>query len=341
MLRNNVAIDLGTANVLVYVQGRGIVIREPSVVAVRSDSRREVLAVGEEAKQMLGRTPGDIVAVRPLRDGVIADFDVTEAMLRYFLNKALQKRSLFTLAPYVVICVPCGVTDVEKRAVKDATLRAGAWDALIAEEPMAAAIGAGMPVAEPCGNMVVDIGGGTSEVAVMSLGGIVVAESLRVGGVKMDEDIQAYVKRAYNLLIGERTAEEIKINIGSAVETRHITSMEIRGRDLTNGLPVTVEITSDEVREALRESVDAIIEAIKSTLEKTPPELAADIMERGIMLTGGGALLQGLDILIYHETGISAVASDRALDCVALGAGRIVEEYETLRRSQRKSRANR
>ena len=233
------------------------------------------------------------------------------------------------------------MTDVEKRAVKDATLRAGAWDALIAEEPMAAAIGAGMPVAEPCGNMVVDIGGGTSEVAVMSLGGIVVAESLRVGGVKMDEDIQAYVKRAYNLLIGERTAEEIKINIGSAVETRHITNMEIRGRDLTNGLPVTVEITSDEVREALRESVDAIIEAIKSTLEKTPPELAADIMERGIMLTGGGALLQGLDILIYHETGISAVASDRALDCVALGAGRIVEEYETLRRSQRKSRANR
>jgi len=312
------------------------VIREPSVVAVRAENRREVLAVGEAAKHMIGRTPEDILAMRPLKDGVIADIDATEIMLQYFLSKALQRHSLFSAAPDVVICVPCGVTDVERRAVKDATLNAGAHDVFIADEPMAAALGAGLPVGEPVGSMIVDIGGGTSEVAVISLGGIVAAQSLRVGGVKMDEAIASYAKRRYNLLIGDQTAEDVKINIGSAVEPRYNTSMQVRGRDLGNGMPLTVEISAVEVYEALREPVAAILECIRATLEQTPPELSADVMEHGITLSGGGSLLQGLDILIYRETGITAAVAENPLDCVALGAGRIVHALPRLRSSRRR-----
>jgi len=337
-LRNSVAVDLGTANVLVHVEGRGIVLREPSVVAVRADNRREVVAVGEAARQMIGRTPEDIVAMRPLKDGVIADIDATEVMLQYFLSKALQRGGLFTFAPDVVICVPCGVTDVERRAVKDATYNAGAHDVVIADEPMAAALGAGLPVAEPVGSMIVDIGGGTTEVAVISLGGIVSAQSLRVGGVKMDEAITSFCRRQYNLLIGDQTAEDIKVNIGSAIEPRYNTSMQVRGRDLGNGMPLVIELTAAEVHEALQEPVYEILEAIRSTLENTPPELSADVMEHGITLSGGGAMLQGLDLLIYRETGINAVIAENPMDCVALGAGRILHALPRLRTRRREMR---
>lgn len=333
----DIAIDLGTANVLTYVKGKSIVSREPSVVAIRNDGSREILAVGSEAKAMIGRTPGNIIAFRPLQDGVIADFEVTEAMLRYFIKKALHD-SFSLMKPFVVICVPYGVTEVERRAVEDAARSAGARDAFLVEEPMAAAIGAGLPVQEPVGTLVVDIGGGTTEVAVISLGGIVTCRSIRIGGDKMDEAIVNYMKHDHNVAIGDRTAEEIKINIGSAYQSKDELSMEIRGRDLLDGLPVTMRVTSRGIYTALREPVSAIIEAIKQTLEMTPPELSADIMERGIVLTGGGALLSGLDILVNRETGIPCYVAENPMDCVVLGSGKIVEEIDILRDIEEKAK---
>lgn len=329
LFAKDIGIDLGTANTLVHVKGKGIIIREPSVVAINKKSN-EVLAVGDAAKNMIGRTPGNIVAIRPMKDGVIADFDVTQTMLKYFIKKALSK-GIFG-KPRVVICVPSGVTEVEKRAVEEATIQAGAKEAYLIEEPMAAAIGATLPVEEPSGSMVVDIGGGTSEVAVISLGGIVTSKSLRIAGDELDEAIVHYVKKEYNLMIGERTAEEIKMNIGAAYPKPKEETMEIRGRDLITGLPKNLTITSSEITEALKEPINAIVDSIKYTLEKTPPELAADIMDRGIMLTGGGALLSGLDKLIRDETGMPVSIADKPLDCVAIGAGKVLEEIETLKK---------
>jgi rod shape-determining protein MreB len=324
-MTKDMGIDLGTANTLVYIKGQGIVVREPSVVAIRDDSK-EVLAVGEEAKKMIGRTPGNIVAIRPMKDGVIADFDVTESMLSYFIQKAAAKKGV--VSPRIAICVPFGVTEVEKKAIEEAARQAGARDAYLIEEPMAAAIGAGLRVEEPEGNMVVDIGGGTTEIAVISLGGIVTAKSIRIGGDEFDESIVAYVKKEYNLMIGERTAENVKISIGSTFKDDQDVNMQIRGRDLISGLPKTIEISSTEVRDALKEPIGQIVDAIKSTLEKTPPELASDIMENGIMLTGGGALLRGLDKLIKQETGMPVHIADSPLDCVALGTGKSVEDQD-------------
>nr|WP_200787874.1 rod shape-determining protein [Asaccharospora irregularis] len=324
-MTKDMGIDLGTANTLVYIKGQGIVVREPSVVAIRDDSK-EVLAVGEEAKKMIGRTPGNIVAIRPMKDGVIADFDITQAMLSYFIQKAAAKKGV--VSPRIAICVPFGVTEVEKRAIEEAARQAGARDAYLIEEPMAAAIGANLKVEEPEGNMVVDIGGGTTEIAVISLGGIVTAKSIRIGGDEFDEAIVSYVKKEYNLMIGERTAENVKISIGSTFKEDQETNMEIRGRDLISGLPKTMEISSTEVREALKEPISSIVDAIKSTLEKTPPELASDIMENGIMLTGGGALLRGLGKLVTQETGMSVQIAENPLDCVALGTGKSVEDQE-------------
>lgn len=331
----DMGIDLGTANTLVFVKGRGVIIREPSVVAIDKFSK-QVLAVGEEAKKMIGRTPGNIVAIRPLKDGVIADFDVTQEMLKYFIRKATQKKSLFQ--PRVVVCVPSGVTEVEKRAVEEATIQAGAKDAFLIEEPMAAAIGAGLPVQEPTGSMVVDIGGGTTEVAVISLGGIVTSKSIRVGGDELDNYIVNYVKKEYSLMIGERTAEEVKIKIGSALDSNELGSMDIRGRDLVSGLPKTIEISSKEINEALKEPVNNIIDAIKSTLEKTPPELSSDVMETGIILTGGGALLHNLDKLVTIETGIPVRVAENPLDCVALGTGKALDSIEILKKTSNKYR---
>jgi rod shape-determining protein MreB len=327
----DMAVDLGTANTLVYVRGRGIVLSEPSVVAI-DQSTSEVYAVGLEAKRMLGRTPGTISAIRPLKDGVIADFDVTEQMLRHFIQKVHQHRFAH---PRVVVCVPSGVTGVEKRAVEEATLSAGARQAYLIEEPMAAAIGAGLPVAEPTGNMIVDIGGGTTEVAVISLGGIVVSQSLRVGGDEMDEAIINHIKREYKLLIGQQTAEEIKLEVGSSFALKDEVQAEVRGRDMLTGLPKTVILSSEEVRHALDEPVLQIIEAIKSTLDKTPPELAADIMDRGIVLAGGGSLLQGLDQRIRQETHMPTHLAESPLTCVAVGSGRSLEEFDAMRSSQR------
>ncbi len=326
----DMGIDLGTANTLVYVRGRGIVVREPSVVAIQEDTR-QVLAVGQEAKQMIGRTPGNIIAIRPLKDGVIADFDVTQSMLKYFIRRAYPKKSLF-FQPRVVVGVPSGVTEVEKRAVEEAALQAGAKEAYLIEEPMAAAIGAGLPVEEPTGSMVVDIGGGTTEIAIISLGGIVTSKSIRIGGDELDEAIIQYIKKEYSLMIGERTSEEIKLKIGSAYPKGKEGKLAIRGRDLVSGLPKTLEISSTEIMDALHEPVNAIVDAIKYTLEKTPPELASDIMEFGIMLTGGGALLDGLDRLVRRETGMPVKIAEEPLDCVALGTGKTIEEIETLRR---------
>jgi len=326
----DMGIDLGTANTLVYVRGKGIVVREPSVVAIQEDTK-QVLAVGQEAKQMIGRTPGNIIAIRPLKDGVIADFDVTQSMLKYFIKRAYPKKSLF-FAPRVVVGVPSGVTEVEKRAVEEAALQAGAKEAYLIEEPMAAAIGSGLPVEEPTGNMVVDIGGGTTEIAIISLGGIVTSKSVRVGGDELDEAIVQYIKKEYSLMIGERTAEDIKLNIGSAFPKNVDDKMSVRGRDLVSGLPKTLNITSSEILEALKEPINTIIDAIKYTLEKTPPELASDIMEFGIVLTGGGALLNGLDKLVRKETGMPVRIAEDPLDCVALGTGKTIEEIETLRR---------
>jgi len=322
-------VDLGTANTLVYVRRVGIVLREPSVVAKRLDSG-QVLAVGEEAKRMIGRTPGDIVATRPLRDGVIADFDTTASMLTYFIRKAANGR--MWIRPRVVVGIPSGCTEVEKRAVIDATLQAGARDAYLIEEPMAAAIGAGLPVSDPIGSMVVDIGGGTTEVAVIALGGIVASRSIRVAGDEQDEAIIQYSRRAYNLLIGERSAEEIKIAIGSAYPGREESAVDVRGRDLVSGLPRTVRMTSSEIREAMAEPVQAIVDAVKQTLERTPPELAADIIDRGIILVGGGALLRGMDRLLAEETGMPVSLTDDPLAAVVMGTGRTLEELETLKK---------
>ena len=324
-MTKDMGIDLGTANTLVYIKGQGIVVREPSVVAIRDDSK-DVLAVGEEAKRMIGRTPGNIVAIRPMKDGVIADFDITQSMLSYFIQKAAAKKGV--VSPRIAICVPFGVTEVEKRAIEEAARNAGAKDAFLIEEPMAAAIGAGLRIEEPEGNMVVDIGGGTSEIAIISLGGIVTAKSIRLGGDELDEAIVNYVKKEYSLMIGERTAEDVKIKIGSAYKEGDEIEMEIRGRDLISGLPKTMQISSSEVRDALRDPVNSIVDGIKSTLEKTPPELASDIMENGIMLTGGGALLKGLDKLVKEETGMPVKIAENPLDCVAIGTGKSVEDQE-------------
>ncbi|TCO79986.1 rod shape-determining protein [Marinisporobacter balticus] len=330
MFSKDMGIDLGTANTLVYVRGKGIVVREPSVVAIQLDTK-EVLAVGQEAKQMIGRTPGNIVAIRPLKDGVIADFDITQSMLKYFIKRAYPKKTLFS-APRVVVGVPSGVTEVERRSVEEAAVQAGAKEAYLIEEPMAAAIGAGLPVEQPTGSMVVDVGGGTTEIAVISLGGIVTSRSVRVGGDELDESIVQYIKKEYSLMIGERTAEEIKVTIGSAFPKVKEEKMAIRGRDLVSGLPKTLTISSTEILEALHEPINVLIEAIKYTLEKTPPELSADIMEQGIMLTGGGALLDGFNKLIQKETGMPVHIAEEALDCVALGTGKTIEEIETLKR---------
>ncbi len=329
LFSRDIGIDLGTANTLVHIRGKGIVIKEPSVVAINNNTNK-VLSVGNDAKQMIGRTPGNIVAIRPMKDGVIADFNVTSAMLRYFIKAAMSNGGFGK--PRVVICVPSGVTEVEKRAVEEATLQAGAKEAYLIEEPMAAAIGAKLPVEEPSGSMVVDIGGGTSEVAVISLGGIVASKSLRVAGDEMDEAIVQYIKKEYNLLIGERTAEQVKMTIGAAVRYPDEKTMQICGRDLLTGLPKDITITSIEIAEALSEPVNSIVDAIKLTLEKTPPELAADIMDRGIMLTGGGALLNGFDTLLREETGISVNIAEDPLDCVVMGTGKVLEEIETLKR---------
>ena len=323
----DMAVDLGTANTLVYVRGRGVVLNEPSVVAINQTSGG-ILAVGAEAKKMIGRTPGNIVAIRPLKDGVIADFDTTERMLRYFIQKVHRRRHL--AKPRIVVCVPSGITGVEQRAVKDAGYAAGARKVYIIEEPMAAAIGSGLPVHEPTGNMVVDIGGGTTEVAVISLGGIVTAQSIRIGGDELDNAIIQYVKKEYSLLLGERTAEEIKMAIGSAFPIPDEPHAEIRGRDLVSGLPKTIVVSAEEIRKALEEPVNQIVDAVKTTLDKCPPELSGDIMDRGIVLTGGGALLKGLDERLKHETGMPILIADNPLDSVAMGSGKCVEEFEAL-----------
>ncbi len=326
----DMGIDLGTANTLVHVKGKGIVLREPSVVAIERDTG-EVLSVGDEAKKMIGRTPGNIVAIRPMKDGVIADFDVTQTMLKYFIRKAMNTRAF--VRPRVVVGVPSGVTEVEKRAVIDAAQQAGAREAYLIEEPMAAAIGAGLPVEEATGNMVVDIGGGTTEIAVISLGGIVTSKSIRVGGDEMDTSIVQYIKKLYNLMIGERTAEEIKIKIGTAIITpKTEKTLEIRGRDLLSGLPKNLTIQSAEIRDALADPVEKIVTAVKTTLENTPPELAADIMDHGIMMTGGGALLSNIDKLIAAETGMPVLIADDPLSCVGEGTGRSLEDLNLLKR---------
>ena len=323
----DMAVDLGTANTLVYVRGKGIVLNEPSVVAVNQDTGG-ILAVGIEAKKMIGRTPGNIVAIRPLKDDVIADFDTTERMLRYFIQK-VHKRS-YLAKPRIVVCVPSGITGVEQRAVKDAGYAAGARKVYIIEEPMAAAIGAGLPIHEPTGNMVVDIGGGTTEVAVISLGGIVTALSIRIGGDELDQSIINWVKREYSLHLGERTAEEIKMKIGSACQLQDEHDAEIRGRDLATGLPKTIIVTAAEIRKSLDEPVKAIVNAVKATLDKCPPELASDLMDRGIVLTGGGALLKGLDERLRRETGLPIHVAEKPLDAVVEGSGKCIEEFEAL-----------
>jgi rod shape-determining protein MreB len=330
---NDLAIDLGTANTLVYVKGKGIVLNEPSVVAVSTDNRSKnrVLAVGQEARNMLGKTPGNIVAIRPMRDGVIADFEVTEAMLRYFIRKVHNRRSF--IRPRIIIAVPSGITQVEKRAVRESAESAGAREVFLIEEPMAAAIGANLPITEPTCNMVVDIGGGTTEVAVISLAGIVYSMSVRVAGDKMDQAIIQYIKRKYNLLIGERTAELIKTTIGNAYpDPQNVETMEVKGRDLASGIPKILSIDSEEVRVAISEQIDAIVEAVKIALEQTPPELAADIVDRGIVLTGGGALLINLDKLIREETSLPIIVADDPLTTVAMGSGKTLDSIETLKR---------
>lgn len=328
MFSKDIGIDLGTANTLIFMKGKGIIMREPSVVAV--DTRNDTVRyVGQDAKEVIGRTPGSIVAGRPLKDGVIADFDITASMLQIFIRKVCNNSVL--ARPRIIICIPSGVTEVERRAVREAAFKAGAKHVSIIEEPMAAAIGAGLPVAEATGSMVVDIGGGTSEVAVISLGGIVASRSVRVGGDELDNSIIQYIKRKYNLLIGERTAEDIKINIGSAFPLEEEATMDIKGRDLMDGLPKNIQITSEEIREALADPLSMVLDAIRTTLEKTPPELSADIIDHGITLTGGGALLRGLDQLIEKETGMPVHIAESPLDCVAMGTGRVLDDIDRLR----------
>jgi rod shape-determining protein MreB len=331
LFSNDLAIDLGTATTLTFVKGKGIVSNEPSVVAVARgiNGVKKVLAVGKEAKEMLGRTPANIVAVRPMKDGVIADFEVTEAMLRYFITRAHNRRTL--VRPRIIICVPSGITEVEKRAVRDSALAAGAREVYLIEEPMAAAIGAGLPITEPSGNMIVDIGGGTTEVAVISLAGIVMSKSIRVGGDKMDEAIVSHIKRKYNLLIGERTAEDIKKQIGSAYPMEEVLTVEVKGRDLVAGVPKTLSINSDEIRDALAEPVNAIVEAVRVVLERTPPELSADIVDRGIVLSGGGSQLMNLDVLLREETGLPVMVSENPQLAVVLGTGKALDELKLLK----------
>ncbi|MBF0328900.1 MAG: rod shape-determining protein [Nitrospirae bacterium] len=329
MFSNDLAIDLGTANTLVYVHGKGIICDEPSVVVIRRDNKRPV-AVGLEAKEMLGKTPSNIVAIRPMKDGVIADFDATEEMLKYFITKAHNRKSF--VSPRVIIGVPSGITQVEQRAVKDAAHASGAREVYLIEEPMAAAVGVGLPVGEPTGNMIVDIGGGTTDVAVISLDGIVYSKAVRVGGDKMDEAIMAYIKRKYNLMIGERTSEQIKIQLGSAYKTNKSEPTEIKGRDLISGIPKAITVSEDEIREALQESIEVILDTIKVTLENTPPELAADIVDKGIVLAGGGAMLKGLDILIREHTGVPVIVPDDPLTAVVRGCGKMLDKLELLRK---------
>ncbi len=326
---NDLAIDLGTANTLVYVKNKGIVIDEPSIVAIHRE-KRTVLAVGKEAKEMLGKTPGNIIAIRPMKDGVIADFETTESMLRYFIQRAHNRRIF--LRPRIIICVPSGITPVEKKAVRDSALQARASAVFLVEEPMAAAIGAGLPVTEPSGNMIVDIGGGTTEVAVISLAGIVYSRSLRVGGDEMDAALVKYIQRKYNLLIGERTAENIKIEIGSASKLDEELTMEIKGRDLVEGVPKTIIITSEEIRMALMDSVQAIVDVVRTALERTPPELSADIVDKGIVLSGGCALLKKLDVRLREETGLPVTLADDPLTCVCMGTGKMLDEIDLLHR---------
>lgn len=329
MLSNDMGIDLGTATTLVYVKGEGIVLCEPSVVAIQKDSSA-CLAVGEEAKRMLGRTPGNIVAIRPMKDGVIADFEISENMLRYFIKKAQRRKVL--VRPRIVIAVPSGITEVEKRAVKDSAEHAGAREVFLIEEPVAAAIGVGLPIQEPAGNMVIDIGGGTTEIAIISLAGIVCCRSIRIGGDEMDEAITEHLKKVYNLMIGERTAEEIKIKIGSAYPLEEELTMEVKGRDLVAGLPKMITISSEEVREAMARPISSIVEVTRTTLEKTPPELSADLIERGIMLAGGGALLRGMDKLLSEETGLPVHMADDPITAVVMGTGKVLTEIRYLKK---------
>jgi rod shape-determining protein MreB len=328
-MSKDVGIDLGTANTLVYVRGKGIILREPSVVAIDS-KKNSIMAVGEEAKKMIGRTPGNIMAVRPVKEGVIADFTITQKMIQYFLTKAMTKN--FLSKPRVIICVPTGVTEVERRAIEDATYQAGARAAFLIEEPMAAAIGADLPVAEPTGSMVVDIGGGTTEVAVISLGGIVSSRSIKTAGDELDQSIIHYVKKKYNLMIGERTAEQVKMNIGYAFIEGEEEKFAINGRDLVTGLPKTIEITNIEANEAIRDDINQIVNAIRFTLEKTPPELASDVIKQGIVLAGGGALIKGLHTLIAKDTGLKVKIAESPLDCVALGTGKALDNIDILRK---------
>jgi rod shape-determining protein MreB len=331
LFSSDLAIDLGTANTLVYVKGKGIVACEPSVVAVQKDGRggRKVLAVGKDAKEMLGRTPGNIQAIRPMRDGVIADFEITEAMLRYFIAKAHNRRTM--VKPRVIVCVPFGITEVEKRAVRESAESAGAREVYLIEEPMAAAIGAGLPITEPSGNMIVDIGGGTTEVAIISLAGIVYSKSVRIGGDKMDDAIIQHMKRKYNLLIGERSAELIKCTIGTAYPTEEPIYMDVKGRDLVAGIPKTLRVGSDEIRDALSEPINAIVDAVRVALERTPPELSADIVDKGIVLAGGGSLLKNLDVLLREETGLPVMLADDPLSAVVLGSGKALDEITLLK----------
>lgn len=333
----DLGIDLGTANTLVFVKGRGIVVREPSVVALQTDTK-QIVAVGNDAKNMIGRTPGNVVALRPMKDGVIADYETTATMMKYYIRQATKGKGVFSGKPYVMICVPSGITGVEERAVIDATRQAGARDAYTIEEPFAAAIGANLPVWEPTGSMVVDIGGGTTEVAIISLGGIVTSQSIRVAGDEMDEAIINYIRKTYNLMIGDRTSEAIKVEVGSAGVPEGVDNMDIRGRDLLTGLPKTIEITAKEIAEALRDTVYTIVDAVKNTLEKTPPELASDIMDRGIVLTGGGALLRNLDKIISEETNMPVIIAENPLDCVAIGTGKALEHINLFKTKAKDSR---
>ena len=332
LFSEDLAIDLGTANTLVFMKGQGVIIHEPSVVAVQRDAngKNRVLAVGKDAKMMLGRTPGSISAIRPMKDGVISDFEVTEQMLRYFIQQVQKKRGLFKFRPRVVIAVPSGITQVEKRAVRESARSAGAREVYLIEEPMAAAIGAGLPISEPSGNMILDVGGGTTEVAVISLSGIVYSESSRVGGYRMDESIIQYLKQKYNILIGERTAEEIKIQLASAFPLPEAQTMEIKGRDLVSGIPKTLYINDEEIRESLKDITDSIVQTVRNALENTPPELSSDIVYHGIVLAGGGSLLKGLDMLLHDRTGLPVVYSDDPISAVVNGTGKVLDELDLL-----------